>query len=68
VCVERKRPLAEIPRGERIPDEIEGVKTDVVQQAPPVIQPGWTSIDLVLEMPCARSPRWASVAPFVRPA
>jgi hypothetical protein len=30
VSVSRKRPLAEIPAAERIPSEVEGVKTDVV--------------------------------------
>jgi hypothetical protein len=32
VFVERKRPLAEIPPEERIPAEIDGVKTDVVEE------------------------------------
>jgi hypothetical protein len=35
--VERKRPLSEIPSGERIPEEIEGVKTDVIEMPPPTI-------------------------------
>ena len=36
VFVEDKRPLAEIPEAERIPAEIEGVKTDVVQMPAPM--------------------------------
>jgi hypothetical protein len=35
--VERKRPLSEIPSEERIPEEIEGVKTDVIEMPPPTI-------------------------------
>jgi Trypsin-like peptidase domain len=36
VEVLHKRPLAEVPAAERIPAEIDGVKTDVVQSTPPV--------------------------------
>jgi hypothetical protein len=35
VFVEHKRPLAEVPADERIPDEIEGVKTDVIEMPVP---------------------------------
>jgi trypsin-like peptidase len=38
VFVEHKRPLAEIPEDERVPPEIDGVKTDVVEQPVPTIQ------------------------------
>jgi hypothetical protein len=38
VFVEQKRPLAEIPADERVPPEIDGVKTDVVEQPVPTIQ------------------------------
>ncbi|HJY98008.1 MAG TPA: hypothetical protein VJ371_23925, partial [Streptosporangiaceae bacterium] len=36
VTVVRKRPLAEVPVAERIPEEIEGFKTDVIQGTPPM--------------------------------
>ena len=35
VFVEHKRPLAEVPANERIPEEIEGVKTDVIEMPVP---------------------------------
>jgi Trypsin-like peptidase domain len=35
VFVEHKRPLADVPADERIPDEIEGVKTDVIEMPVP---------------------------------
>jgi hypothetical protein len=35
VFVEHKRPLNEVPADERIPDEIEGVKTDVIEMPVP---------------------------------
>jgi hypothetical protein len=35
VFVERKRPLSEVPENERIPQEIEGVKTDVIEMPVP---------------------------------
>lgn len=35
VYVARKRPLAEIPPGERVPPAIEGARTDVVEEPPP---------------------------------
>jgi V8-like Glu-specific endopeptidase len=38
IFVEQKRPLEEIPHEERIPPEIDGVKTDVVEQPVPTIQ------------------------------
>lgn len=37
VFVERKRPLDEIPQEERIPLEVEGIKTDVVEMPVPTI-------------------------------
>jgi len=41
VFVERKRPLAELAPEERVPEEIEGVKTDVVEMpVPTTIQTG----------------------------
>jgi hypothetical protein len=40
VFVEAKRPPGEVPVEELIPAEIEGVRTDVVEQAPPSIQAG----------------------------
>jgi hypothetical protein len=38
VYVESKRPLAEIPPEERVPPEIDGVKTDVVETPTPTIE------------------------------
>jgi V8-like Glu-specific endopeptidase len=38
VYVTQKRPLAEIPEAERVPPEIEGVKTDVVEWPIPTLQ------------------------------
>ncbi len=42
VFVEHKRPPAEVPADERVPDEIEGVKTDVIEMPVPqtIQQPG----------------------------
>jgi hypothetical protein len=37
VFVEHKRPLAEVPAEERVPAEIEGVKTDVVEMPVPTL-------------------------------
>jgi hypothetical protein len=50
IYVEEKRPLSEIPPEERIPPEIDGLKTDVVERPVPVIVqvPG---IDPAVERP-----------------
>jgi hypothetical protein len=45
IFVEKKRPLSEISPEERIPAEIEGVRTDVVEQPVPTIKQGLPGID-----------------------
>lgn len=49
VFVDRKRPLAEIPPEERVPPEIDGVKTDVIEEPSPTIIQGIPGIPVDTE-------------------